>query len=209
MIKLVERGRVIDMRKWFVLGNGNIQERAEWPPPLLDVKDEESLWGNRLLYRRNVLGKDGLTMRAIGELAAKGAGVDDVPRPLGPLIIAQGENRATDTVVPALRITDREDDLGIRMRCGQLAPEVRSWPIDNRLKAREERPPIDRLTGGLAAQGLIPEREPLLMLEVLHHVVTRPKPQAHESLTHRGGAGATESRPDDPQFRRGNPGRDE
>src|SRR5215208_4874814 len=166
MIELMERGRVIDMRKRFILGNGDAQESAEWLPPLLDVEDQQPIGGDRLAYRCNVLGKDGLTMRPVTETIAKGTGVDDVPRPLGPLIVMQGENRLLNAVVPAFRIADGEDDLGVRVRRGQLFPEVRPRPIDNGLNPGEERPPIDRCAGGLAAQGLIPEGEPLLMLEV-------------------------------------------
>ena len=43
------------------------------------------------------------------------------------------------------------------------------------------------------------------MLEVLHHVVAGAKPQADQCLAHRRGAGATESRTDDLERRRGDP----
>ena len=102
MVKLMERRGVIDVRKRFILRNGDAQERAERLPPLLDVKDQQPVRGNRLAHRLNVLGKDGLAMRAIREPTVEGAGVDDVPRPLGPLVVPQGENRLLNAVVPAL-----------------------------------------------------------------------------------------------------------
>ena len=63
-----ERRRVIDVRKRFILRNGHAQERAERLPPLLDVKDQQPIRGNRLAHRVIVPSKDGLAMRAIGEI---------------------------------------------------------------------------------------------------------------------------------------------
>ena len=57
VVKLMERGRVIDMRKRFILWNGHAQERAERFPPLLDIKDQKPLRGDRLAHRLNVLAK--------------------------------------------------------------------------------------------------------------------------------------------------------
>jgi hypothetical protein len=47
------------------------------------------------------------------------------------------------------------------VRDRQLAPEVHPWPIDNRLKARQERSPVDWLPGSLPMQRLEPEGEAL------------------------------------------------
>jgi hypothetical protein len=43
----MERCRVIDVGKRFVFRNGDAQECTERLPPLLDVEDQQSLWGNR------------------------------------------------------------------------------------------------------------------------------------------------------------------
>ena len=189
MIELMERRGVIDMRKRFIPGNGDTQERAEWLPPLLDVEDQQPLRGNRLAHCLHVSGKDGFAMGPIGEPIVERAGVDDVPGSLGPLVVPQGKDRGTDTVVPAPRIADGENDLGIRVRRGQLFPEVRPRPIDDGLKSDQEWPPIDRLAGGFAMQRVIPQREPLLMFEILHYVVARAEPQADQCLPHRQGTG--------------------
>ena len=149
MVKRMERCRVIDMGKRFILRNGDAQECAERLPPLLDVEDQQPVWGDRLAHRRIVLGKDGLAMRPIDKTTVEGAVEDDVPRPFGQLVVLQGEDRAADAVVPALRIADGEDDLGVRVRRGQFFPEVGPRPIDDGLKAGQQRPPIDRLAGGL------------------------------------------------------------
>jgi hypothetical protein len=87
MIKLMERGGVIDVWKRFILGNGDVQKRAQRFPSRLDIKNQQPIRSNRLLHRRNVLSKDGLAMRAIGETIAEGTGVDDVARTLGPLVV--------------------------------------------------------------------------------------------------------------------------
>src|SRR5215208_6531771 len=95
--------RVIDVRKRFIVRNGHAQECAERLPPLLDLKDQQPLRGDRLLHLEIVLSKDSLAMRAIGQSTAKGAGGDDVPiHRCGPF----GKDRGLDAVVPALRITD-------------------------------------------------------------------------------------------------------
>ena len=73
VVKLMERRGVIDMRKRFILWNGHAQERAERLPPLLDVEDQQPIRGNRLANRVNMLGKDGLAMRAIREPTVEGA----------------------------------------------------------------------------------------------------------------------------------------
>src|SRR5215216_3996603 len=75
-----ERGGLIGARKRFILRNGDAQERAERHPPFLDVKDQEPIRGDRLLHCLTVLGKDGLTMRAIGQATTK----DVVPGDVAP-----------------------------------------------------------------------------------------------------------------------------
>ena len=59
--------RVIDVRKRFIVRNGHAEERAERLPPLLDLKDQPPLRGDRLLHLEIVLSKDGLAMRAIDQ----------------------------------------------------------------------------------------------------------------------------------------------
>src|SRR4051812_30504978 len=91
VVKGVELGRVIDMGKGFTLRNGDAQEGAERRPSLLDVKDQQPIRGNRLAHGLHVVGKDGLAVLSIGKTTVEGAGEDDVPRPRGDLVIAQGE----------------------------------------------------------------------------------------------------------------------
>src|SRR5215211_9549599 len=79
----LERRGVIDVRKRFIRRNRDAQERAERLPPLLDVKDQQTIWSNRLSHRLIVLGKDALAMLAIGETVVERAGKDDIPRHLG------------------------------------------------------------------------------------------------------------------------------
>src|SRR5687768_1608176 len=128
----MEFGCVIDMRKRLVLWNGGTQEGAEWLPSLLDIKDQQPMRGNRLAHRAHVPGKDGLAMCPIGETMAERAVENDVPRSRWQLVVQQGENRALDAVVPALRIAHGENDFGFRVRSSQLFPEIRPWPIDDR-----------------------------------------------------------------------------
>jgi hypothetical protein len=49
------------------------------------------------------------------------------------------------------------------MRGGQLAPEIRSRPIDDSLKPREQGSPVNRLTGFCAAERIGPLCEPFLV----------------------------------------------
>ena len=66
------------MRKRFIRRNGNPQERAERPPSLLDVKDQQPVRGDRLPHRLVVTGEDGKTMRTIAEPTVEGVRPDDV-----------------------------------------------------------------------------------------------------------------------------------
>jgi hypothetical protein len=67
------------VRKRFIRWNRDAQESAERLPSLSDVKNEQSIRGNRLAHRLDVPSKNGQTMRAIGETVVEGAGEDDVP----------------------------------------------------------------------------------------------------------------------------------
>ena len=73
MSELMERCRVIDVGKRFVFRNGDAQECTERLPPLLDIEDQQPLWGNRLPHRLIVLSKGVLAMLPIARAAGRPA----------------------------------------------------------------------------------------------------------------------------------------
>ena len=70
----LEFRRVIDVRKRLIVRNRHAQERAQRLPPLLDVKDQQPVRGDRLMDCLIVLGKDRLDMRAVVGPVREGAG---------------------------------------------------------------------------------------------------------------------------------------
>jgi hypothetical protein len=220
---LLELLGVVDVREWFPFWNRDPKELAKWLPALLGVEDEEALRRDCFLDFTVVLREDMQRMLAVSEAPGECPVPDDVVHDLEPLadgrnhqpekphhhlssqrLVGAGahpEDGAQAALVPAVRIADRENHLGVRVGRDQFSPEVRTRPIDNCAVAGQQWPPVDRLTGLLAPKGVLPEREPFGMLEVLQHVVAGTEPKAHQRLAQRQRAGAAKPGSDNRQRR--------
>ena len=93
--------------------------------------------------------------------------------------------------------------MGLRVRGGELTPEVRPWPIE---ESPDSRPAAaaDGFTGSpavLQPEASFQQRKPLWMLEVFPHMVAGATSQPDEGLAQRQRAGTPESGADNPECR--------
>src|SRR5207253_1051681 len=86
------------------------------------------------------------------------------------------------TLVPAPRIAHGENDLRLGVGGDELSPEIGARPVDDGPIAGEEWPPVDRLPDLFTPDGLVPEGEPLRMLDVLQHVIAGTEAKPHQRL---------------------------